>query len=65
MKIWIREAQGHTIPIPVPTRLVLYSLKRKMPELDTDRVFRLLRKYRGMDILTVEEHNGDYVRIRL
>ncbi len=67
MKLKIREKSGHTIPLWVPNRLVFWILKRKIPELqiDSHRVLKLLRKYRGMTILEVEEHRGDYVRIKL
>ena len=67
MKLKVREKGGHTIPLWIPNRVVLWVLKRKMPELqiDTQRVLKLLRKYRGMTILEAKEHRGDYVRIKL
>lgn len=67
MKIRIREKEGFRLLLYVPNRLVLWGIKRKIPGLsmDTRKVRKLLKQYRGMTILECEEHTGDYVRIKL
>ena len=67
MKLTIRQKGSFKIPIYVPNRLVLWVIKRKWPELpmDSKKVLKELRRYRGMTILEFEERKGEYVRIKL
>ncbi len=67
MKLKIRDKGGRHRWFYVPNRVMLWALKRKAPgmEMDTHKVLKLLRKYRGMTILEVQERRGDYIRIKL
>lgn len=67
MKLKVREKGRRALWLYVPNWLMLKILKRRLPgaALDDRRVKKLLRRYRGMTVLEVNEQGGDYVEIRL
>ncbi len=71
MKLRIRQKgrlkYPRYIPIYIPNRLILWMIRKKIPsyEMDTRKLLKLLRHYRGTTLLEFKEHRGEYYRVKL
>ena len=68
MKLQIRQKGSRfKYPMYIPNRLILWVIRKKVPgyAMDTRKLLKLLRRYRGTTLLEFEERRGEYYRIRL
>lgn len=71
MRISVTTESGHRIWVPVPKHLAVhmlsFSLKKTHPDfkLNKRELFRVLRRYKGMTIVEVEQAGGDKVKIKI
>lgn len=67
MKLRIRQKGGFKLPLYIPNRLILWIIRKKIPgiAMDTHKVLKLLKQYRGTTLLEFKEQRGEYYRIKL
>ena len=71
IRISVTTENGHHIWVPVPKHLAVhmlsFSLKKTRPDfkLNKRELFRVLRRYKGMTIVEVEQAGGDKVKIKI